>query len=37
MLKIGGVDIYFEHLDFVNRSAMEMENCMECCLLMWDR
>ena len=37
MLKIDGVDIYFEHLDFVNRSAIETENCIECCLLMRDR
>ena len=37
MLKIGGMDIYFEHLDFVNRSAIETKNCIECCLLMWDR
>ena len=37
MLKIGGMDIYFEHLDFVNQFAIETENCIECCLLMWNR
>ena len=37
MLKIVSMDIYFEHLDFVIRSAIEIESCIVCCLLLWDR